>query len=317
MTNQNLIIDVVVAKPIQQEIYDELYVTGKAIAELSQDITSKLEGKITSIIKHDKEEVEKGEIIIGINETLAETSLKNAKETLDNAKLFYEDQTKLANKNFASKDSVKKAKISYLNAKYNFEKIKKDYDNMIIKAPFDGEISSLALVEGNDIKPGDFLFTITSGNKKTIILNIPERFIFLINKDTKVFIENLYKKFIQGIILSTTNSINKSGHGIIKVELNDKDILHGSFVQAKLFINPRNAITIPARAIMRSKEGAHIYIVSNNNTAKKILVTISEQKHDIVEILSNNIKVDDLIIVEGLTKIRDNVNINIISNISK
>lgn len=309
------IINVTTCNPIFQELADELYVTGKATAQLSQDIVAKAEGQITSVIKHESEKVKKGDLIIAISEDLAKALIKNTEESLHDAESFYERQRKLAKKQYISEDSLEKAKTSYLNAKYNFEKIKKDYNNMIIKAPFDGEISSLALIEGNDVKPGDFLFTITSGKIKNIILNVPEKFVFAVNKKTKVFIEDLENNLVEGKILSTTNSINKSGHGIIKVELNDDSILHGSFVQAKLLINNRSAITLPAKAIMRSKEGPYIYIAVNG-IAKKVLVKISDQKNDIVEILSNNIKVDDLVIVEGLTKIYDNAKINIISNLT-
>ncbi len=87
-------------------------------------------------------------------------------------------------------------------------------------------------------------------------------------------------------------------------------ILHNSFVDVMLIINPHKNLTVPESCIQRNNQGNFIYKV-DGDTVKQLYVKIGTRTEGLIEITSDDIK-GDLVVTEGMTKIGDGSKVKII-----
>ena len=99
----------------------------------------------------------------------------------------------------------------------------------------------------------------------------------------------------------------------IKINKNNLELLSGSLLEITVKFNLRNSLSVPDTSIMMEGEKSFIYIVSDDNIANKIEVEIGLRGNGKVEIISG-INEGDLIVAEGLKKVRPRGKIKPIKN---
>ena len=99
----------------------------------------------------------------------------------------------------------------------------------------------------------------------------------------------------------------------IKISNQNLELLSGSLLEITVKFNLRNSLSVPDTSIMMEGEKSYIYTVSNDDITNKTEVKIGLRGDGKVEILSG-IKEGDLIVAEGLKKVRPKGKINPIKN---
>ncbi|KJW02564.1 hlyD secretion family protein [Rickettsia endosymbiont of Ixodes pacificus] len=88
-------------------------------------------------------------------------------------------------------------------------------------------------------------------------------------------------------------------------------ILHNSFVDVMLILNPHKNLTVPESCIQRNNQGNFIYKI-DSDTVKQLYVKIGTRTEGLIEITSDDIKEGDLVVTEGMTKISDGSKVKIL-----
>ena len=57
--------------------------------------------------------------------------------------------------------------------------------------------------------------------------------------------------------------------------------------------------------MLKNNQGNFIYVITQENKAKKTFVTLGIRTNNMIELLSDDLKEGDLIVLDGLTKIYD------------
>jgi len=274
------------------ETYDA---TGECILSQNIDFFARESGVITELNSADS--VKAGDVIIKINGPAIEAKYNAAEIS------FKRDSTLFA-KNIISVEAIDRARI-------NFENAKLDYENMIIKAPFDGAVGVIKKKVGDRVFAGEYLVSVTQGHSKEIVLQLPSKLIKNITKDTEVkVLEDT--SWVSAKITSMSQYLSReSGNFLVKVALDDQnDLLHKSFVQVRFIFNEHEALVVPESAIMRNDKGTFVFVV-NDSTAKRVNITTGIKMSGLVEVLSG-LNVGDVIVVEGITKIYDNSKVSVL-----
>ena len=187
-----------------------------------------------------------------------------------------------------------------------------------IIAPFDGVLGYTGLTE--DIFVSDNIFIITLDDNSTIFsdIKIPESFAPFIKKGLPVEARlSSYKdKVFNGKINFISSRINADTRSLLsRIKINNKnlELLSGSLLEIKVKFNLRNSLSVPDTSIMMEGDKSYIYTVSDENITNKTDVEIGLRGDGKVEILSG-INEGDLIVAEGLKKIRPRGKINPIKN---
>ncbi len=224
----------------------------------------------------------------------------------------------------SSKSKTFKIRKDDLEGELNLkDKVKKG--DLILKlksgniiAPFNGILGYTGLTE--DIFVSDNLFIITLDDNSTIFsdIKVPESYAPFIKKGLPVEASmSSYKdKVFYGEIDFISSRINADTRSLLsRIKINNKnlELLSGSLLEITVKFDLRNSLSVPDTSIMMEGEKSYIYTVSNENITTKTEVEIGLRGDGKVEILSG-INEGDLIVAEGLKKVRPRGKIKPIKN---
>ena len=177
-----------------------------------------------------------------------------------------------------------------------------------IIAPFSGVLGYTGLTE--DIFVSDNIFIVTLDDNSTIFsdIKVPENYAPFIKKGLPIEAKvSSYKdKIFKGQIDFISSRINADTRSLlsrVKINNNDLELLSGSLLDITVKFNLRESLSVPDTSIMMEGEKSYIYKVSKENIANKTEVKIGIRNNGKVEILFG-LKEGDLIVAEGLKKVR-------------
>ncbi len=187
-----------------------------------------------------------------------------------------------------------------------------------ITAPFSGTLGYTGLTE--DIFVSDNIFIITLDDNSTIFsdIKIPESYAIFIKKGLPIEAKvSSYKtKVFKGEIDFISSRINADTRSLLsRVKIDNKklELLSGSLLEISIKLNLRNSLSVPDTSIMMEGEKSFVYLVSSDNITNKTEVKIGSRKEGKVEIISG-LNLNDLIVAEGLKKVRPRGKIKPIKN---
>ena len=185
-------------------------------------------------------------------------------------------------------------------------------------APFDGVLGYTGLTE--DIFVSDNIFIISLDDNSTIFsdIKVPESFAPFIKKGLPVEarVSSYKDKVFEGKIDFISSRINADTRSLLsRIKISNKNLklLSGSLLEITVKFNLRNSLSVPDTSIMMEGEKSYIYTVSGENITNKTEVEIGLRGDGKIEILSG-INEGDLIVAEGLKKVRPKGKINPIKN---
>ncbi len=188
------------------------------------------------------------------------------------------------------------------------EEIDAELDDLKIKAPFDGFISIKNFSEGSLLKPGDIVTNIFDIKKVRIEARVPEIFINKFSNKTKFILssELLDKKKITGKISIIDPIVNEQTRTFKIIGIIDNPnytLKPGLMINLIFKFKEREALLVRENAILNQDDISFLYVVNNKNEVFKRKIIIGSRKNGLVEI-QNGITKNDLIIFEGINKIK-------------
>ncbi|MCG8412437.1 MAG: efflux RND transporter periplasmic adaptor subunit [Bacteroidales bacterium] len=273
-------------------------------------------GHIKEIFVDVGTEIRKGDLIAMMDDIQLET----AQLQLENAESNYKRLDTLYHLNSIPEQKYEMVKNKYEQAKAN---VNFRRENTQLTSPINGVVTA-KYYEGGELYTGmpntsvgkAAIVTIMQINPLKAIINIPERYFPKMKKGIKAQVKlDIYKeKTFEGYINKISPIIDNDSR-TFNVELlinNDRKLLRpGMFSRVCLNIEEVEAIVVPAITILRvnGTNSRYVYIIDENNKARKVNVKILDRFDDKVEIFSENIKEGDFIVVAGQEKLNDGLEV--------
>ena len=177
-----------------------------------------------------------------------------------------------------------------------------------IIAPFSGVLGYTGLTE--DILVSNNIFIITLDDNTTIFsdIKIPESYSAFIKKGLPVDVKiSSYKNQIfNGEVSFVSSRINADTRSLlsrIKVKNKNLELISGSLLEVSVKFNLRNSLSVPDTSVMIEGDKSYVYKINNENIANRTLVSTGLRENKNIEIISG-LKVGDIIVAEGLKKVR-------------
>ena len=123
-----------------------------------------------------------------------------------------------------------------------------------------------------------------------------------------------YKKIFKGKIETISSRIDPSTRSILSriiVDNSNFEIIPGQLMTVKIIYDEKNQIGVPESAVTIQGNTAFVYTV-NDNTAEKKNIEIGKRNFGKVSVISG-LNEGDIVISEGVSKVRDNGKIKIIT----
>jgi membrane fusion protein (multidrug efflux system) len=214
--------------------------------------------------------------------------------------------------------SAKQQQYDQMKTQYDVTKTNVDFmkENSLLKAPFNGVVTGKYFEDG-EIYSGapttqsgrSAVVTVMQVNPLKINVSISEQFYPLIKIGMKAFVTtDVYKdENFTGTVYRISPTINAATRSFIaELELpNRNDLLKpGMFVRVSMDLGEVETFVVPASTVL-VQEGTNLrYVfVEENNSAKRVEVTIGKRFDDQLEVISSNIKEGDKLITEGQAKL--------------
>ena len=188
----------------------------------------------------------------------------------------------------------------------------KDGKNII--ADFDGKIGKREIAQGV-LGSNSLIITLDDLEKIIIDIKVPENYVGILKPGLKAEIKNsAFKKIFKGKVDSISSRIDPSTRSILaRIIVNNSnfEIIPGQLMTVKVIYEEINQIGVPESAVTIQGNTAFVYIV-NNNTAEKKNIKMGKRNFGKVSIISG-INEGDIVISEGVSKVRNKVKVKIIN----
>ena len=189
----------------------------------------------------------------------------------------------------------------------------KDSNNII--ADFAGKLGKREIAQG--VLGSDSLIITLDDLKKIVIdIKIPESYVGILKPGLKAEITSsaFSGKNFKGKVSSISSRIDPSTRSILaRISVNNKnfEIIPGQLMTVKIIYDEINQIGVPESAVTIQGNTSFVYIVKNN-TAEKRNIKIGNRNFGKISVESG-IKKGDLVISEGVSKVRNKSKVKIIN----
>jgi len=291
----------------------------QSIIKTNQNIVLQPEftGPISNIKVVEGQSVNKGDVLMIVDDGGLEQSVEFQKEQLKLSKTIFERQSRLWADKIGSEIEYLEAKTAFKTQKSRYSQLNEQLQKSVITAPFDGEIDDIFIELGELVTPGQSpLLRLISTSEMYLEAEVPEKYLKSVSVGTPVEIEIpvLNKKINTKVsfIGKHINTVNRTFRVVVKIK--NTDSLSPNLISTLHifdYIN-NNALIIPTNIISENSDGSeYVYSVNINNTAQKIFIKTGNEENGYVEVIEG-LKENDIIINEGARLVKEGQAVQIV-----
>ncbi len=291
--------------------------TGFLQSETDLNLISETQGRIIAVYKEKGDYVKKGDVIAKVDDELLAAQLNATKAAYEQLEKEVTRFTKLVEENAVTSQKLEEIQLNLETTKAKYVSAKKQLEDTNIKAPIDGFIESDNIEVGQFIGGGSVVCNIIDAKNLKLKLEISEQDYANIklgqkvnitssvfpNKDFEGQISYIGKKAGYGNAFSAEINLANTNENLLKA---------GMFVTANIALQSETTgIFVPRRAIVGSLKDASVFVINDNKSILKKVVT-GNTINGQVQIIEG-LKSGDSVIVEGNYNIYDQADIKVMN----
>lgn len=299
-----------VMKMTASEIQREVILPSTLEGYDNMKVSSSVSGIIDEILVDVGDRVSKGQLLVKMDPTQYTTT-----------KLQYANLGVEMGRMDALKEAGSISQQIYDQTKTQYEQLKEQlalYEtNTFVRADFAGVISARNFEPG-ELCAGQPILQLTQINKLKAYINVQEAYFPYLKNGMKLTItSDIYPgKEFPATIEMVYPTIDPSSHTFsVKVQVpNASELLRpGMYVTTTISVGKVNGILVPYQSVLKLIGSNERYVfVNDNGVAKRIKVTLGKRYDRDVEIISQELKDGDELIVVGQGRLVDGVKLEIV-----
>jgi multidrug efflux system membrane fusion protein len=157
-----------------EEVTRTIIVNGKTAPARVVELSAETEGRVVYVGAERGASVDRGGIIVRLDERDRKARLAQAEATLKQREVEYEARQKLKGNSYVSEAQLQEAAALLETARAELTRAKLDLDYMTIRAPFDGALQYRNAEEGDFVKVGDPVATFVDNRTIVVSANLSE-----------------------------------------------------------------------------------------------------------------------------------------------
>ena len=182
-----------------------------------------------------------------------------------------------------------------------------------IVADFQGKVGTREIAQGV-LGSSSLIITLDDLKKIVIDIKVPENYVSVLKKGLKVEITNsAFNKNFNGKIDSVSSRVDPSTRSILARVIVDNskfEIIPGQLMTVKVIYDEVEQLGVPESSITIQGNTAFVYVVKDEKVEKKN-IEIGKRNFGKVSVLSG-VTEGDLVVSEGISKVRDKGKVKII-----
>ncbi len=284
-------------------------------SQLSFDIP----GKIINSNRKEGELVKKGETLAQLEVTDYQLNFEKAKAAYETGKAEFERAKILWASEAISKSELDSTKANFVSKRSEMEKMRKNYRNTTMTAPYDGKIGKIFVKNFEEVKANQEIIRFYDPNNLEVLVNVPESHIASIPKKRKVKGEaslmdrpdikmNLAFKELSGEVEPKTRTYE----AVFLLEPNPAlNLIPGMTMTVKITIIDEDELSskeifLPSISVLSdNQKNRFVFVIDSKDfTAKKRIVTVGNIRGENIQITSG-LNEGERIITAGAHLIQD------------
>ena len=304
------------------------------------EVRPKVSGFITKVYVHEGQTVSAGQVLFTIDSETYQAAVRQcaaavntAKAQLNTAKLTYQNNKKLFDSHVIGQYELSTAANSYATAQAQVTQAQASLASAReqlawcnVKSPSAGVVGSLPFKEGALVSAsGQALTTVSNISTMEVFFSLPETQILDMTKskgsmqaaiaafpavklqlaDGTIYNHSGKVVKMSGVIDASTGSVSLIAHFANPEKL----LKSGGAGQIVIPNDDNNAIVIPQEACTQVQDKIFVYAVTKDNKVKYTEIKVNPQDDGKNYIVTSGLHVGDRIVVKGITKLTDGMQI--------
>ena len=297
-----------------EKLSNKVYTTGTILANEEVELRSEIAGKITNILFKEGAYVNKGDLLIKINDADLQAQLRKAESKVKLIEDREARQRQLVQNQMISQEDYESTLNDLEAAKAEYDLIKAEIDKTEIKASFSGVVGLREVSEGSFVTTTTVIARLQNLSNLKVDFAIPQKYASLVKKGDEIVFklsagDAKYKARVYAIEPKIDPSTRTLKLRAI-CETNYKDLFPGAFVNVEVKLEENeNAILIPTVAIVPELKGQSVYLYRSGTVMPNpVELGLREEKR--VQIVSG-LEEGDTVITSGILQMRPGANVQI------
>lgn len=288
---------------------------GTTLARESVDITAEVAGRITRIGFEEGELVSEGDVLFELDSAREESELREAVAQLEDARVKHRRAVALREDGSVSQAQVDELAALLEGAEARVAVARTRLRERRLLAPFDGRTGLREVSLGAFVDPGTRLTTLDDLAVVRVDFSVPERFLGQLLPGQTVDARNVgfADQIFQGAVRRIGTRIDPVTRTVrVQSEFDNDDgrLRPGMFMNVRLVLGEQDdAVLVPEEALLTEGRVTYAYLVRDDR-AVRTEVTLGQRRRGEVQIV-DGISGGDLVVVAGLQRLRDGVEVSI------
>jgi RND family efflux transporter MFP subunit len=305
----------VVTEPVAiHQVSQSLSLVGKLEADESVIIASEVNGIVDSIQVTANQTVEKGQLLVQLNDDKALAAVAEAKAYVRDQKRILAEFERLVDRNAITKTEIdaQKAVVEIGNAR--LDAANANLNDLYIEAPFAGTVGLIDFSRGKLVNVGTELLTLDDLSVMQLDLQVPESYLPMLEKGMAVTARTSAwgTRVFTGKVIAIDTRVNQETLNLrVRIHFDNEEarLKPGMLAQARMEFPPIEAPIIPVQALEYSGTKRYVYVVDDNNKAHRTEVFLGARVGNQV-VIEEGLEIGKRIVVQGIVNMRDGVSVS-------
>jgi membrane fusion protein (multidrug efflux system) len=302
-------VTVEVAKVTTATVQEDVDAVGNLRSNEAVVVRPEISGRIERLNFTEGAPVQKGQIIVALDDAVPAAELAQAKANLALAESNYQRTQELEKQKFVSATAKDQALNGLRVAQANVQLAEARLAKTKIVAPFAGVIGIRQISVGDYVKEGQDLVTLEDISALKVDFRVPEQLLAALRPGQAVEMgsDALPGRKYLATVDAIDPLVDQAGRAVLlraRLRNSDGQLRPGMFVRTRLIVSQRqNALTVPEEALVPVGSDQYVYRVADG-TAQRVKIRAGVRRAGTVEVLEG-LAPGDTVVTAGQLKLRD------------
>jgi len=274
-------------------------------------VVSETQGIVEQVSFELGQSVEKGQILLQVDDEIPRLNMQQAEEQLENARIDYQTTENLVEKGGAARADLLRSRSALRGAEARYKQARKVFLDCAISSPISGYVAQKEKTAslGNYLSPGMTIARLVDLSGIRLEVAVGEGVIGLIEQGSRVMVtvpaaceEKVFEAAVTAV--AAGSSIDTGSYRVVIEWVNECGPLLKSGMSAEAEITPgeEDPVVILPTAALLTREGKQIVFVDESGTAVQREVRIGRRLGGRAEVLTG-VDTGDKVLLSGITRL--------------
>lgn len=288
---------------------------GTLRADRQVKLITEEEGRIAALPVHEGDRVNKGDLLVQLNDTQLKAELKKAHAQREQAALDVRRLERLQSSRVVSEDELARAKTALDVAQADEDLLRIRLENTRITAPFSGVISARLAEPGDAVAKFTHVLTLTDDKALLAALQLSELELpsLALNDSVTLTLDALGDLRLQGHILRIYPVVDPvTRQGTVEVVLNDPppEARSGQLCRVELTLRPQPRLSVPFPALRRDTQGEYVFVFNGDSSVHYTPVVSGLHLGERIEII-RGLEQGQQVVINGFLGLNDGMKVKL------